>query len=681
MRMAICFFVLAVRVVAAEPVRFHVAPEGRDDWSGRIGTHDGKQDGPFATPARAARALAELRRAGGGKLSLPVNIEFAAGTYSLADTLVFTAEHSGSESAPVTWMARDGQPVIFSGGAVITGWREVELNGRKIWTAKGPGNFFRSLWVGNQPRVRSRFPNREHLKLANKAAPETPWDEGGFVFKYKQDAIPAFTIDDAEVVAFNRWVESRLPVIRNDQKLRQLRFSKRTIFRPGYEDLYRIENAPEFLDEPGEWFLRKATGEIFYFPMPGEQIEKFQAIAPHLAQLVRLDGKPETGASVEHLTFKGITFSHTEWSLPPPNLDETGKPARGGFVQAAHGVPGAVWANAARHCAFESCTFTHLGSYGLELGRACQGNRVSRCTFTDLGAGGIRIGDPAMYATEAEHTRGNEVTDCTISHYGTLFTSGCGIFVGQSYGNRFAHNLIHDGHYTGISIGWTWGYEPSQARDNIIEHNHVHHIGKLSSGDGPVLSDMGAIYLLGPQPGTVIRMNRFHDVAGREYGGWGIYFDEGTSQVLAETNVVYNTTHGGFHQHYGRDNILRNNIFGFGRDRQIERSKSEAHQSYSFERNIVIWNRGTGIAGNWDTYNATFRLNQYAPYGAAEPQFAYQSFEQWQAKGMDKDSVLADPGFVDAEKGDFRFKQGAGPAAGIKFESWDLDNVGPRRAN
>jgi hypothetical protein len=228
-------------------------------------------------------------------------------------------------------------------------------------------------------------------------------------------------------------------------------------------------------------------------------------------------------------------------------------------------------------------------------------------------------------------------------------------------------------------MGWTWGYDPTITRDNLFEHNHVHHIGKPSSGEGPMLSDMSALYTLGTQPGTVIRFNRFHDIAGRKYGGWGIYFDEGSSQILAEKNLVYNTTHGGFHQHYGRENVVRNNILAYARDMQVQRTRAEPHQSFAFERNIVIWNSGPGVVGDWkDTLNAVFRNNQYWPYDNGKAIFGLQPFKKWQARGMDEGSLIADPGFVDPEHGDFRFKPGGGPAESIGFQTWDLSDVGPR---
>src|SRR5205823_12252188 len=175
---------------------------------------------------------------------------------------------------------------------------------------------------------------------------------------------------------------------------------------------------------------------------------------------------------------------------------------------------------------------------------------------------------------------------------GKTCPSAVGIWVGQSFDNVIAHNEIHNLYYTGISLGWSWGYGDSLNRGNIVEHNHIHHIGKRGDGDGPILSDMGGVYLLGARPGTVVHNNVIHDVAGIKYGGWGVYLDEGSSNVLVEKNLVHHTSHGGFHLHYGRDNIARNNIFAFGGEQQLVRTREEDHLGVTFDHNIVYWTSG-----------------------------------------------------------------------------------------
>jgi hypothetical protein len=297
--------------------------------------------------------------------------------------------------------------------------------------------------------------------------------------------------------------------------------------------------------------------------------------------------------------------------------------------------------------------------------------------MTDLGAGGIKIGETKIRNTDAEQTRDNEVSDCTIADCGITLPSAIGIWLGQTSHNVLSHNEIRGLWYTGISIGWTWGYGNSMARDNLIEFNHVHHIGSPADGVEPILSDMGGIYTLGKEPGTVIRNNCFHDIAGLRYGGWGIYFDEGSTGILAENNLVYRATHGGFHQHYGEDNIVRNNIFAFGRDAQIRRTRLEDHLSFSFEKNLVYWKQGKLLDGDFSKLNVKFDNNTYWHVGGEDFKFAGMSWDEWRKAGMDEHGQIRDPGFVDADRSDFHLKDGAKKELS-GFVPFDVSTAGPR---
>ena len=251
------------------------------------------------------------------------------------------------------------------------------------------------------------------------------------------------------------------------------------------------------------------------------------------------------------------------------------------------------------------------------------------------------------------------------------------VWIGQSPDNTITHNDIHGFWYTAISIGWTWGYGKATAQRNIVESNHIHHIGTKTDGARPILSDMGCVYTLGNQEGTVIRNNLFHDVAGLKYGGWGIYFDEGTTHILAENNLVYRTTHGGFHQHYGKENTFRNNIIAFGRDAQIQRTRIENHQSFRFERNIVYWDKGPLFAGDWSKLNVAFDNNTYWRVEPGDIRFGNLSWAEWQKAGMDLHSKIADPHFANPAGGDFSLSA-ASQEALAGFVPFDLSTVGPR---
>ncbi len=358
----------------------------------------------------------------------------------------------------------------------------------------------------------------------------------------------------------------------------------RMAWSPGDGIDYVVENVFEALTEPGEWYCDRPKRKLYYIPVAGEDMSAADVIVPHLAQLMELNGS-------SNLRFEGLTFAHSEWTLPP---DEAGA------KQAAIHVPAAVTIRHADDCVFHGCTFTHLGSYGAEVLDESTETRFQHCTFNDLAGGGIRIWHGC---------RRNAVLDCDIGDGGHVFASAVGVLIGKATGNRVVHCHIHDFYYTGISVGWNWGYAESNGYGNVIEWNHIHDIGK------GVLSDMGAIYLLGHATGTRLRYNHIHDVSCRRYGGWCIYTDEGSTNVLIESNLCYRANRTAFNQHYGRNNQVINNIFAYGGDAVISYGRPEEHVGLIFERNIFL-SRDTPILrgatpDRWTTTQTVFERNLY----------------------------------------------------------------------
>jgi parallel beta-helix repeat protein len=320
----------------------------------------------------------------------------------------------------------------------------------------------------------------------------------------------------------------------------------------------------------------------------------------------------------------------------------------------------------------EDCTFRQLGGYAVELGRGTQQTKVRRCEVVDVGTGGVRIGETAKRDDAFDANHSNEVSDCELHKLGRIFAPAIGVFILQSGTNLVSHNHIHDLYYTAVSVGWNWGYQETPCRANIVEFNHMHDIGQN------LLSDMGAVYTLGIQRGTVVRNNLIHDVNAFTYGGWGLYTDEGSTDILLENNVVYRCKSAGFHQHYGRDNIVRNNIFAFGKEHQLMRTREEEHNSFTFEKNIVYYDSGDLLGSNWS--NEKFVTDNNIYFDArpgAKVSFKEATLEQWQARGHDRSSLIADPLFVDVAKNDFRLRQES-PAFRVGFKQIDLSTVGPR---
>jgi hypothetical protein len=297
----------------------------------------------------------------------------------------------------------------------------------------------------------------------------------------------------------------------------------------------------------------------------------------------------------------------------------------------------------------------------------------------DGGAGGVLVGTTGGGQSWAVPGRdgsgddmtGNTIRDCSILHGGRLHPAAVGVWIGHASHTTVEACEIADLTYTGVSVGWSWGYAPTRAHHNRVLRNRIHHLGY------GVLSDMGGVYTLGVSPGTTVEGNVIHDVTSHHYGGWGLYTDEGSTGIVMRNNLVYRTSAGGFHQHYGRDNSIENNVFAAARDWQLQRSRIEDHTSFVFRRNIVWWDSAAPLVrGDW-TKGLETDHNCY--WNAAGPVTfpGGGDLAARQAAGQDAGSIVADPLFADPAAGDFALSPDS-PARRAGFEPLDPAAAGRR---
>ena len=673
------------QVLFAQEVTFYVSSKGNDRASGRSVKE------AFATLQQAQLAVRTEKIKGYPKTAIKVWIK--GGEYELKEPLVFGADDSGTEHMPVIYQAMPGERVRISGGEKVTGWKKAQ-NG--LWETTLPkvkaGQWdFHQIWVNGQNRRRARTPNTGFYTVKGfpDGGAEVSYNQASQRFEFaKGDINPNWTnLNDVEAVVYHFWTDSHLRIQSVDEAANIVTFRDKTgkRFTDDYTKegaRYIVENVFEALDTPGEWYLNRVTGVLSYMPMPGEDISKAEVIAPVIPALMVFNGDPVSQQYVEHLHFKNIRFEHTNFILPEGDVNNG---------QGSSGVSAAFRLKGVRHSSFENCRINNIGNYAFELDKGCSYNLFSGNRLTHLAAGGFRVNGGNTASSLLERTGYNEFKNNVIAHFGEIYPSAVGILLMHTNGNLVSHNLVHHGFYTGISVGWSWGYQPSVSRDNIIEFNHIHDIGQ------GLLSDMGAIYTLGLSPGTVIRNNLIHDVESHGYGGWGIYMDEGTSHLLVENNVVYKTKFAAFNIHYSKEITVRNNIFAFSKMFLLSRSVSEPHKSVFFENNIMYWTEGGLFDGDWSdkpyafyltpadrkkpkeltqTFDADWNIyfNPGIPVDSVE--FGKQDLTQWKARGKDVHSLYADPLFEDPAKFNFRLKPGS-PALKLGFRQINLQNVGP----
>jgi hypothetical protein len=637
-----------------------VSPEGNDHWSGTlVEPNRDRSDGPFATVARAQSQLREIKQH--GEFDRPVTVYLRGGRYLLREPIVFTPEDSGTEKFYITYANFPGEEPVLSGGKVLKEWGTME--GRNWALVKNADNrpmVTNQLFVDGERRQRAKTPNEGYYQTVGMISTDPK-----ATFTYREGDINKEWAEtgNVEVCSLAKWSSFRWAIHGVDDTIRSVTLAGKThSWIRVNEQRYWIENTEECLDQPGEWFLNNHSGMLNYIPLSDENIKKRDVVVPVLEKLLLLQGEPEQGRFVEHLRFEGLTFSHTDWRLPAEGYPD---------YQAAFDVPAVISAVGANHCKISQCLITHIGNYGIELGKGCKDNLIIGNEITDAGAGGIRIGEPERRIQNHLLTMKNTVSDNVIHDIGHIYPGAVGIWVGQSGYNLIAHNEIYDTYYSAISLGWTWGYGLTNAHFNIVEYNHCYNLGR------GLLSDMGAIYTLGMQNGTVVRNNVFHDINAYTYGGWGLYPDEGSSFIVFENNFVYRTKSAGFHQHYGKKNVIRNNIFAYGKEKQVMRTRNEDHLSFIFEQNIVLWDSGDLLGSNWQGDQYQFANNLYWNTKSGDVAFDRWTFEEWQARGLDAGSRIADPLFVDPANHDFSLQPDS-PAHAMGIMPIDVQDVGPR---
>ena len=556
----------------------------------------------------------------------------------------------------------------ISGGIFVTNWTKVSGN---TYSAVVPQlTFVNQLFVNNQRIARTRVPTNysEYLQFV---APLNDSKLARYGFQYASGQFNYSSLDDAMVIVYHSWTESRHYIDRLIPENNTVLFTNpselpMSSFPTQSQRRFHIENLCEAL-VPNSFCFANETKTI-YLMTDGSYDPTTAQIITSINEFVLVIASNDASKPVEDIIIDNVAIQYSAWNL---NRTQQADEQAAAFITTA-----AVFIANATSITMSNVEVSHTGTYGIWIREGTLNINIINSLVTDTGAGGIRMGQiitPVQIPTSSINIISNEV-----SYGGNVFPSAVAVLSHRAFDVVIADNVIHHHRYSGISIGWQWGYAVSYTRNIFVKGNYIYNIGQH------ILNDEGGIYTLGIQPGTVIYGNVIKNVYSYSIYAFGIYLDEGSSDIVVSNNVVYNILWGAMLQNYGANNTIINNVFARSAlsspqpnftmpDADIRISRGENHRTWTLTQNI-IYDTYNGI--NHTVYHALtptiaeFDRNvYYNPFGA-RLLFGTQGipFEEWQKTGQDNNSVIADPLFAgDVNQCDFFTIQSSSPAAKLGF--------------
>lgn len=520
---------------------FYVSPTGSDTNLGTISS-------PFETITKARDAVKAL-----GTLTQDAIVYLRGGSYNLSSTIVFDATNSGTGGFNVIYQAYSGEKPIINGGTTISNWQPYK-NG--IWKASVTSSF-RNLYVNGAKAQRGRYPDvDQYLQL-----PDEPTTKGFVVQKGIIDNIANPSTNPIEFSGNVEWMSKKMRIsattalVSNTEiTINPIEWNSYTNGPQGWrfhkDESYWFENALEFVDSEGEWFLDKSTNTVYYYPRCYENMTTATVVAGGLINLFKLNGATSL-TPVHNISFKGIKFEGTGWTRPdvagfidvqgnslvPANLVASSN------TQYRHALkkdkmPGAIHVLYGNYITIDNCEFKNIAAGGIVFEEGGNNITIQNNTLMDIGGNGIEIGSDYYKAVnktmfhKAVVIKNNYLENIANEYYG-----GVGILAYYITGLTIENNWVKNTSYSGISAGWGWnaGEAVAEAQNYTIRNNRVENYMRR-------LRDGGGIYVTNPIAGT--------NVIDRNYllgnpncflatsGTIGIYHDGASSNWTTQNNVM-----------------------------------------------------------------------------------------------------------------------------------------------
>lgn len=471
-----------------------------------------------------------------------INVD--SGTYTLDETLTFNETSGGKNGFKIRIKGNSENPPVISGGAKVEEWTN---EGNGIYSASlSDFDCVRNMYVNGYPAVRARSEKR-YLVEGIYDDESTEWKKDGFIVSKENVPYSFERPEDLEVIwtyeSKVEWESRRTPVTKMLENGDNRTFIiKPEIFNYSSErfktgHLFYLENAKEFLNEPGEFYYSKAEGKIYYMPYVGEDLNNSDVYVGNLEKLIEIKGS-SLNKKAENITFENLVFRYGAYDFASKygyngeqsDSFQTGFRGDDGTI----GYNAQIYAENAKGIEIKNCEISCMGSSGIHFKEGVSDSVIEGNLFRDLSGGAITIGHPD-HEDKQEGIAvcdGISIKNNVIRRIASEYFNNTAISVYYEKNIDIVHNDIDKVPYTGITAGWGWeGSNPYNCENINISHNRITNVMEL-------LDDGGGIYTLGKLKGSKINNNYLNGHSGHIAGM--VYQDSGSSFIEIFNNVILN---------------------------------------------------------------------------------------------------------------------------------------------
>ncbi|MFJ9905832.1 RICIN domain-containing protein [Streptomyces sp. NPDC101152] len=544
--------VLPAQTAQAATMNFYVDPVNGSDSNAGTST---------AAAFKTIQAAQSAVRAIDSNMSDDIVVNLRGGTYPLTSPVTFGTSDSGTNGHTVVYQAYNGETPVVTSAKTISGWTAV---GNGEYQAPVGTFTFRQMYVNGVRATRARYPDLgSDFQLQGS-------DKTNQLLKVLSSQVSNWgNLSQVEMKLELQWAENylRLKSFTTGNGLANVSLQDHEagiLFPRPYPLLsngspLHFENAHEFLNEPGEFYVDTTAQKVYYKPRSGEDMSTATVQAPTLQTLFDVHGS-SLGSPAHNLRFSGITFAQTTWMEGTDNGVLNGQggnyniSADAANNQYVGRPPAGVQVADTDSVSFTGDTFTQMGATALDLHHGVHNSTVTGNIIHDVSGNGIMVGKfsdptvemhtiynpPTSPAGEdaREVVKNITVTDNLITHTGEDYLGTAGINAGFVNSTTINHNDISDSPWAGISLGWGWQSAANAEGNNSISYNRIGDVVNR-------LCDTAGIYHLSNDPGTVINNNYIHEAvrspAACNSAVAGIYLDEGSNNMTVSNNVLSNT--------------------------------------------------------------------------------------------------------------------------------------------